>query len=298
MGRAKSNIPLQDPADSTRKQVVLDDRVIWSSGDAWKGLIAEAYQFETIDLPEFQVVDYNIAFHIANPASIELSIDGHRETRTRVPGDVALFPAGTTCRARSVQQHRVLAVSISHELMGHAMMDDLLGRGIEPHAISYLNDPHIRHICKALQDEAAADFSSGSLYGESLGLALAIRYMGRYDRTHASIRRGGFPPRMLRRVVEFIDAELETPLHMDSLAQIAGLSEFRFAHNFKAETGMSPHQFVMRARIERAKQLLRETSLSIVEIAMAVGLQSSSQFNALFKRELGTTPSDFRRSFR
>jgi AraC family transcriptional regulator len=149
-----------------------------------------------------------------------------------------------------------------------------------------------------MQAEATAQFSSGQLYGESLGIALAVRFMRRYARSVPSIRRGGLPPRMLRRVVDFIDAELRTPLRMGSLAEIAGLSEFRFAHNFKTETGMSPHQYVMHARIERAKRLLRETRMTVVEIALSVGLQSSSQFNALFKRELGITPRAFRRSFR
>jgi AraC family transcriptional regulator len=121
--------------------------------------------------------------------------------------------------------------------------------------------------------------------------------MEQYTMSRFSTRRGGLSPRMLRRVFDFIDSEIHTPLRMTRLAKIAGLSEFRFAHNFKVETGMSPHQFVMRTRIKRAQQLLRETSLTILEIALAVGLQNSSQFNALFKRELRTTPSAFRRQF-
>jgi AraC family transcriptional regulator len=294
----RSKISLLDPHDFTPKQVIQDNCVIWSSENAWKGITAEVYEFETMDLPEFQIVNHNIVFHIANPASVDLTIDGRNDTRTRRPGDLSLFPAGTAIRARSPHPHRVLVVSLSHELMGHAASDGLQNHSFDPHPILYLRDTHIRHICKALKAEAAADFSSGPLYGESLGLALAIRFLGRYSKSPPLIRRGGLPPRMLRRVVDFIDSELHTSLRMESLAQIAGLSQFRFAHNFKAETGMSPHQFVMRARIERAKSLLRETDLTIVEIALAIGLQSSSQFNALFKRELNTTPGDFRRSFR
>jgi AraC family transcriptional regulator len=85
---------------------------------------------------------------------------------------------------------------------------------------------------------------------------------------------------------------------MAALAEIAGLSQYRFAHNFKSAIGLPPHQYVIRARIERAKRILRETDLSILDIACAVGCQSVSRFNSLFKRELGTTPSGYRASFR
>jgi AraC family transcriptional regulator len=298
MTAPKSKIPLQDPSDSSPKQVIEDENVLWSSDAAWKGVTVEAYEFGTLDLPEFQVVNHNIVLHLANRAYIELTIDGQQETRTRLPGDVSLFPAGTAFRARSQQQHRVLVASISHELMSHSGIDEFQKDTSEPFPIGHLEDPQIEHICRALHAEAATNFSSGPLYGESLGLALASRFLSQYSRPLPSIRRGGLAPRRLRRVVDFIDAELDTPLRMRSLAEIAGLSQFCFAHNFKVETGMSPHQFVMRARIERAKRLLRETNLTMVEIALSVGLQNSSQFNALFKRELGTTPRAFRRLFR
>jgi AraC family transcriptional regulator len=295
---SKSHIPLQDPIDSTPKDVVADRLVIWSSAAAWNGVTAEAYEFGTMQFPEFQVVNHNVVLHLSNPALIELTVDGELDSRTRIPGDLGLFPAGTVCQANSRNQHQLLVVSLSQQVMSNSGLEvnDTTASGL--FALGYAVDPQIEHICRALKAEADSNFLSGSLYGESLGLALARRFLGQYSSLNSSLRRGGLAPRKLRRVIEYIHAELDSPLRMSALAEIAGLSQFRFAHNFKLQTGMSPHQFVMHARIERAKCMLRETNLPVVEIALSVGLQSSSQFNALFKRELGTTPRIFRRSFR
>lgn len=295
---AKSHIPLQDPLDSTPKDVIADRLVLWSSGAAWSGVTAEAYEFGIMEFPEFQVVNHNVVLHLSNPALIELTIDGEWDSRTRLPGDLALFPAGTVCQATSRNPHQLLVVSLSQQVMNNSGLEvnDTTGSSLFP--LRYTVDPQIEHICRALKAEAESSFLSGSLYGESLGLALARRFLGQYSASNLSLQRGGLAPRKLRRVIEYIHAELDSPLRMSELAEIAGLSQFRFAHNFKLQTGMSPHQFVMRARIERAKRMLRETNLPVVEIALSVGLQSSSQFNALFKRELGTTPRNFRRTFR
>jgi AraC family transcriptional regulator len=293
----KSHIPLQDPLDSAPKDVIADHHILWSSSASWNGVIAEAYEFGLTELAEFQVVNHNVVLHLSNPALIELMVDGRLDDRTRIPGDLGLFPAGTVCQANSRNRHQVLVVSLSQQVMNHSGPEEIDVPASRMHPLSYVVDPQIEHICRAIKAEAESGFLSGSLYGESLGLALASRFLGQYPRPGDALHRGGLTPRKLRRVVEFIDAELDSPLRMSALAEIAGLSQFRFAHNFKLQTGMSPHQFVMHARLERAKRLLRETDLPVIEIALAVGLQSSSQFNALFRRELGTTPRSFRRSF-
>jgi len=294
----KSHIPLQDARNSSPTEVIDDHHVLWSSANAWDGVTAEAYEFETMQLPEFQIVNHSVVLHVSGPAKIDLVVDGEQDVRTRASGDLVLFPPGSLCQAASRDPHEVLVVSLSQQLMNNASPEESDATASGLFALSYVPDKQIEHICRALKAEAESNFLSGSLYGESLGLALARRFLGQYPKGDIAQHRGGLAPRKLRRVIEYIHAELDSPLRMSHLAGIAGLSQFRFAHNFKLETGLSPHQFVMKARLERAQRMLRETNLPVVEIALAVGLQSSSQFNALFKRELGTTPRDFRRSFR
>jgi AraC family transcriptional regulator len=74
------------------------------------------------------------------------------------------------------------------------------------------------------------------------------------------------------------------------------LSVYHFARQFKAATGMPPHQYVVTRRVERAQQLLRKSDLSLVAIAASAGFSDQSTFSTHFKRVVGVTPRQFRKS--
>ena len=297
MNTSKSCIYLQNPATRNPEAIIADQSVLWSSGTAWQGVTAEAYHFEELETPEFQTVDHTLVLHLASPSLIELKADGQCDLRTRVSGDLSIFPAATACQMSSLAPHDVLVVAISQQVMAQAGFE-AGGPSLGPHLHLHLRDPGLEHICHALKAEAEFNFPSGTLYGQSLALALATHLLRRYSAQGASLaQKGGMAPRALRRVVDYIEANLDNPLTLASLAEVAGLSAYRFAHNFRSAVGLPPHQYVLRTRLARAKRMLRETNLSIQEIAYAVGCQSSSRFNALFRREMGTIPTAYRASF-
>lgn len=105
------------------------------------------------------------------------------------------------------------------------------------------------------------------------------------------IAKGGLPPRQLSRIKFFIEAHLDQPLRISDLAEIAGLSEFHFARMFKSATGEPPHRYVQRRRVERAKQLMKETKMDLMEIALACGYGTQSHFSACFRKQTGLSPS-------
>jgi AraC family transcriptional regulator len=294
-----SSIRLEEPNTAKQADIVPARNVLWSSGTAWQGVTAEAYRFPDLDTPEFQTLDHNLVVHMSCPARISLKANDKFDSRIRVIGDLSIFPAGTVCQVRSSEPHEVMVVSISQQLVARAGFD--MGRmpPFEPVLSPYLRDPHIEHICWALRAEAESRYGSGTLYGESLGVALATRLLGGHStKNPSSGQRGGMAPRVLRRVIDYIDSNLGSSLSLSCLADIAGLSAYRFAHNFKSVMGLPPHQYVLRARIARARQILRETDLSVLEIANTVGCQSLSRFHSLFKRETGTVPRAYRALFR
>ncbi len=110
--------------------------------------------------------------------------------------------------------------------------------------------------------------------------------------------RGGLAPAVLRRVLAFIDAHLESPLTLMQLAQEATLSEYHFARMFRRSVGEAPHQYVMRHRMETAQRLLRTTALPLTEIALRCGFHSSSHFSHRFRQLHGTPPSTWRQAMR
>ena len=99
----------------------------------------------------------------------------------------------------------------------------------------------------------------------------------------------------LMRVLAHIDANIGEPVTLANLAAAAGLSRMYFARQFRAATGIRPHEYVLRRRVERAQQLMTATSDALVDIALRVGFQSQAHFTTVFKRIVGNTPRQWRR---
>jgi AraC family transcriptional regulator len=106
--------------------------------------------------------------------------------------------------------------------------------------------------------------------------------------------RGGLPIRQLRKVEDHVREHLAEDISVEALAELVELSPFHFSRVFKEATGTSPLQFVTRERITRAQQFIRETSRSLIEIALEVGYTSPSHFAQVFRRVVGVTPTEFR----
>jgi AraC family transcriptional regulator len=108
--------------------------------------------------------------------------------------------------------------------------------------------------------------------------------------------RVGLPPRVLRRVDEYIDAHLGKTISLDTLADVAGLSPSHFSRMFKQSKGVSPGDYLAGRRIARTMELLAGTDLSLAEIALAVGFSDQSHCSRSFRKHVGVCPSEYRRS--
>ncbi len=103
------------------------------------------------------------------------------------------------------------------------------------------------------------------------------------------------PKWRLMRVLTYIETNMGERITLANLAATAGLSRMYFAKQFRATTGMRPHDFILRKRIERAQQMLAETSDALVDVALSVGFQTQAHFTTVFKKFAGYTPYQFRR---
>lgn len=107
-----------------------------------------------------------------------------------------------------------------------------------------------------------------------------------------------FPPRAVRRAIEYIHANVAGSVRLEDIAGAAGLSMFHFARTFRRTTGLAPHRFLTQARVERVKVLLLESELSLAVIADETGFSDQSHMSKVFRRLAGTTPKHFRDSRR
>jgi AraC family transcriptional regulator len=114
-------------------------------------------------------------------------------------------------------------------------------------------------------------------------------------RTAAADRTGGdLPAYRLRRVTEYIEENRHRDLPLGELSSLVHMSPYHFARLFKRRTGVSPHRFLIRRRIDEARALLVAGKLPIAEIARSVGFRTPSHFTTTFRRITGMTPSEYR----
>jgi transcriptional regulator GlxA family with amidase domain len=106
--------------------------------------------------------------------------------------------------------------------------------------------------------------------------------------------RGGLPPRVVRRVREHIDAHIEKRISVEALAALANLSVCYFVRAFKQSVGVTPHDYLIRRRVERTMQLLSGTDMSLSEIALAAGFADQSHCARRFRQHVGMSPRHYR----
>ncbi|MGA9734238.1 MAG: AraC family transcriptional regulator, partial [Candidatus Acidiferrales bacterium] len=108
------------------------------------------------------------------------------------------------------------------------------------------------------------------------------------------ISRGGLGPARLRRIREFVHAKIEDELSLDEMAQSVGLSTAHFARMFRKSTGETPHQFVLRQRLERARAMLRAPEARVLDVAVACGFKTQQHFAQVFRDVWGVSPTEYR----
>ncbi len=219
-------------------------------------------------------------------------------------GDFALGPAGVACAALMADLHEVLVLSVPGALLRGVLAEatkiDLRDHG--PLHAAMNRDTVIESLLCRLWAEAAEGNPMGPLFADDAAAAVA----GRLARL--ALRASGMPDMdedtpplhgaRLARVLALIEDSLDAELRQAVLAAVAGLSPWHFARAFRAATGVAPHRFVLLRRLARAQWLLRATKLDVAEVAAACGFADHAHLTVTFKRQTGTTPSQWRAALR
>lgn len=161
-------------------------------------------------------------------------------------------------------------------------------------------DPLIDQLALALLRELEDRRPGASLFAETVANLLAIHLLREHCVDTAKIPeyRGGLAPNRLRQIEELVMARLDDPPSLDELAREADMSVYHFCRQFKKSTGSTPHQYVLKQRLDRACELLSHSQLPIIQVALATGFGTPTHFSAAFRKVFGETPSNYRRKTR
>jgi AraC family transcriptional regulator len=206
--------------------------------------------------------------------------------------------SGSTCKLQPILAQP--SSDRNHAPRAAGLVNGLLELPQESSAIES-DDDIIRSLFQALN---VAMQGGDPQCAEALRLTIAVRQFGLRPaspeaavsvRARASGRQiQALQKWRLKRVLDYIDVNMSSRITLFDLAAVAGLSRMHFASQFRQATGQRPHEFLLRRRIQRAEELMKDTAMSIVEIALTVGFQTQAHFTTVFKRFVGCTPRRWR----
>lgn len=298
---AKDGLEIDLRQEGTSEAMFPQPPVSKSNRSSWGSLYVEHHRQPYHDFPEHQPRCHIVAC-LLSPVRYDgerwLDSRYHSYQREVIPqGGIALIPSGVGHRTVSNQQNEFVLLNLDPDYLNQVAQDwdSPVLPYLIPHASSQ-PDPLLFQISLALNAEIAAGYPGGRLYGDSICNFLAVHLLKNYSNLAPKIpqHEGGLNQPNLRRVLDYIDSFLDRNLSLEALANVAGISKYHFISSFKQSMGMTPHQYVIQQRIKRAKELLRDRTLTISEISLACGLTNQSHFTRLFRKHTGVTPRTYR----
>jgi AraC family transcriptional regulator len=273
------------------------DRLGWVGLEAARYCEAPAFEFNPPAITHHRLVLY-----IRPPEELDLLYEGVKRHVAPPAGAVSLVPAGSPHRVRSSGCKDELHICLEPGLVARVAAEAF---GLNPARLTVppldgLDLPHLRAVMGAVGSELTTGGAGGRLAAESLANVLAVHLIRHVlaPRRPERGRDGVLPRGRLRSVIEHIEEHLDAGPTLEQMAAVARLSPYHFARQFKAATGLPPHQYVILRRVERAKRLLQGGDLSLAEVALHAGFSGQSVFCLHFKRHVGVTPREFRMSAR
>jgi AraC family transcriptional regulator len=240
--------------------------------------------------PEIEIA---IAGERAAAEVIYQNADGLQQRRSVTDKHVSIIPADQPHQITWLRRADVTVFLLSPGFVEEVALESNLGRDVSEEYAAL--DPLIWHLGREVRAELRRHRRLDTRYLESVAKVLARRVLTTYGSSPGATRQpGGLPRYKLRHATQFIQENISRDISFHDIAAHLKMSAFHFARMFRHTTGDSPHQYIVRCRVNRAKALLAETQLPITDVAFEVGYKTQSHFTTSFGRLVGVTPAAFR----
>jgi AraC family transcriptional regulator len=274
-----------------------------SEGLGWSSLYASAQREAPYEASYRAVRDHLVILHIDGPVVVG-RVDGKSQQRRTVrPGGSSVLPGGMAFSVQLEGGFESLHVYLRDAVLREVAAELLGGDPARIELVPRLGaqDPLLEQLALGIREALMAPDPASAVYADQLARTLGARLLRAHSNRiprPAEPPRGGLTRTQLARAIEFMDANLAERLGLDEIAGAVGLCPAHFIRQFKVSTGMAPHKYLVRLRLARAKRLLRETDLSIAQIAFECGFCHQEHMTRFFGQHAGTTPAVFRRAVR
>ena len=266
---------------------------------ATRGLHVEHHANDPSEFPEREPQQHNFYLHTGPAVRAEIKSPDFSGMQWVRPGSLWVMPQGSRHAVRFEGTGKVegIALAFDPDLFNHLVRSADGSCSTQIVQSLAVSPPKIEHLMRALEYESLEPSTPDRFALECIATAIALA-LSQHARATAIASKPGtrLAPRQIRAVQSYVEEHLKHSIALADLAATAGLSQFHFLRAFKQSLGVTPGQYVLDRRMERARCLLKSGNLSIAEVAICVGFDHSSHFTRAFRKAVGTAPSAFRSS--
>lgn len=286
-------------------QILPNLPLLTSQRSNWKNIHLAHHRQPAMDLPEIYNPHHVVIIPIGHQVvDIEFSSEGFLRTVLYQSDDYAngyiqIFPADLPYKLRC--SPNVKEVEFIHCYLEPTHLAQMAHESVNSDRVELLLelkriDRLIHQIGLALRADLEVDGVGNGFYADSLATALSAHLLRHYA-TRKHVFRSyddGLSKQKLNEAIEYINEHLDENPSLSMIADQLGMSQYYFCRLFKQSTGLTPHQYLIQQRVERAKQLLKQSELTITEVAVECGFTHQSHFAKYFRKATGFTPKQFR----
>ncbi|MDJ0592583.1 MAG: AraC family transcriptional regulator [Pleurocapsa sp. MO_226.B13] len=272
--------------------------LLYSQPIGWNGIKLHYHSHPPHQISQNYSKQHRLIVHDRSPSSlvIEEMIE-HRLHNSQLGNtNITFVPNDVLNSACWNKEYRFITLSFEPSVLARHIFDFVNFADLEFIPCFSKSDPLIHSIGLALKSELESSGFGSRLYIDSLIAALMNHLMRHYSnrQQRSQVDSNPLSKRKLQQIIDYIHQHLDRDLALAELAALVQISPSYFSILFKQATGITPHQYVIQCRIERAKELLRQSDLAIADIALRLGFSHQSHLGRHFKRLVGVTPKQFR----
>lgn len=267
-----------------------------SSRNEWKGITLKGYLYDSQEAAIPAMRDYMIVAYDGAPTTMRRYSGGPMKAAKVGKGTISLLT-----RAEQSTWSWIQPIKVRHIYLGHESIQStaLTVFGRDPQSVEIDDqlaaiDPLILNCFQMLENELKSGEIGQRLMIDAVRIQIAVHLLRHYAKINMTREIDAvFSQTQRKRIIDLIDGRLSENISLDDLADSVGLSPFHFSRRFKSEFGLAPHAFVIRKRITKAQEILRQGKTALKVVALDCGFSDQSHFCRTFRKMVGVTPAQY-----